>query len=461
MNFDRYEIFYFLGIGGIGMSALARFFHSREKMVIGYDRTSTPLTQALELEGMEVHYDDNIIHIPQVVKVTDPSKILVVITPAIPSDSMEWAWFREKGFEIKKRSEVLGMITRAGKTIAVAGTHGKTTTSSLAAHILTSSGHGCNAFLGGITANYNSNLLISHRAEWTVVEADEYDRSFLTLSPDIAVITSMDADHLDIYGSEDYVRESFNLFADKLKENGRILSKTGLPLLRSGEDIYHYSAQIGGDFHASNIRVVDGRFFFDYNFKCEIGTGTWKDLELGIPGRHNVENAVAAVSAALLLGLGEEAIREALATFKGVKRRFEYIMKTPDLIFIDDYAHHPEEIRAFHNALRELYPGKKCTGIFQPHLFTRTRDFAEGFAEVLGEFDEIILLPIYPARERPIEGIDSQWLLDKIPGHAKKLVQKNELLDELFSRELQVLATIGAGDIDEWVEPIRKKLTKA
>ncbi|MDZ4750323.1 MAG: UDP-N-acetylmuramate--L-alanine ligase [Flavobacteriales bacterium] len=460
MKFDRIEIYYFLGIGGIGMSALARYFHSQGKAVMGYDRTSTPLTIALEMEGIDVHYDDNVINIPQIFKVTDLEKILVVITPAIPAESMEWAWFRDQGFSIKKRSEVLGLITASTKTIAIAGTHGKTTTSSLAAHILTSSGHGCNAFLGGITANYNSNLLISHRAEWTVVEADEYDRSFLTLSPDIAVITSMDADHLDIYGSEEYVRESFNLFAAKLKQGGSLIVRTDLPLVNRTEQAFDYSAELGGDFFASNIHIKEGRFFFDFYFDHPLANGVWKELELGIPGRHNIENAVAATAAALILGIGEEAIRTALSTFKGVKRRFEYILKTDELVFIDDYAHHPEEIRAMLNAMRELYPDKKVTGVFQPHLFSRTRDFGDAFGEILGQFDEIILLPIYPARERPLPEIDSQWLLDKISGNHKKLVEKNELLDELFSRNLEVVVTIGAGDIDEWVVPIKNMLLK-
>jgi UDP-N-acetylmuramate--alanine ligase len=454
MSFDRYEIVYFLGIGGIGMSALARYFHSQGKDVLGYDKTSTPLTTELELEGISVHFDDTTLEIPSLVKLAPMEKVLVVYTPAIPKDSNELNWFSEKGYTLKKRSEVLGLITENTKTIAMAGTHGKTTTSALIAHILTHSGVGCNAFLGGITGNYNTNLLLDNKAEWTVVEADEFDRSFLTLSPTISIISSMDADHLDIYGSDDFVKEGFNLFAQKLKAGGTLIYKAGLPLVKENmpaeTTCVTYTLNNTADYRSRDIEVENGYYTFTYQtpeFKLE-------NLRLGLPGRHNVENATAACTAALLAGVSPEALREALASFKGVKRRFETIVHRPDFVLIDDYAHHPEELRACLESVRELYPTKRITAVFQPHLYTRTRDFADDFSKSLSLPDEILLLPIYPARELPIEGVDSQMLLDKISISSKKLVQKTELLAELRTRRPEVVVMLGAGDIDMLVSPV-------
>jgi UDP-N-acetylmuramate--alanine ligase len=460
MDFRNIETVYFLGIGGIGMSALARYFKSQGKFVMGYDRTSTALTTELQMEGIDVHFDDNSMEIPHIVRLGDKSKILVVYTPAIPKDSRELNWLNDNGYTIMKRSQVLGLITEHTKTIAIAGTHGKTTTSSLVAHILMDSGIGCNAFLGGITSNYNSNLLLSPTSDWTVVEADEYDRSFLTLSPTISAITSMDADHLDIYGSLDYMHESFNLFARKLSSNGTLYFKNGLPVKTEGAafEWKEYSIEKDAEFKAENIRIENGNYYFDlvivesnalHKYNDEL-----KNMELGLPGRHNVENAVVACAIALQVGVTPTQLRTALANFKGVKRRFEYRLKRSDLIIIDDYAHHPEELRACISSVKELYPTAKITGVFQPHLFSRTRDFADEFAVSLSLLDEIILLPIYPAREQPMPGIDSQMLLDKISKSSKNLVEKSELLAELKRNEREVIVLLGAGDIDALVPQV-------
>lgn len=448
-----YEVVYFLGIGGIGMSALARYFNSQGKHVLGYDRTSTALTTELQVEGIPIHFDDSALEIPHIVRLTDKSKVLVVYTPAIPGDSYELNWFLEHGYTMKKRSEVLGIITESSDTIAVAGTHGKTTTSSLVAHILQHSGMGCNAFLGGIAANYNSNLLLDPKARWTVVEADEFDRSFLTLSPQLTGITSMDADHLDIYGSHSYMLESFNLFAQKVRNGGEVIYKSGLPLETEKlmqAKVSTYTINDSADFRARDIRVEDGRYLFTFQspgIKLE-------NLELGLAGRHNIENATLACALALQAGADPECLPVALASFKGVRRRFEYVIRTPELVLIDDYAHHPEELRACIMSARELYPDKKITGVFQPHLFSRTRDFADEFAKSLELLDQIILLPIYPAREKPIEGIHSQMLLDKISGRAKSLVEKSELLAELRRNPQEVVLMLGAGDIDAMVSTV-------
>jgi UDP-N-acetylmuramate--alanine ligase len=451
MNMKDIEVFYFLGIGGIGMSALARYFRSQGKEVMGYDRTSTPLTTELEMEGIPVHFDDTVLEIPNIVKFIDKSKVIVVYTPAIPKDSNELNWFHENGFTLMKRSQVLGLITENSKTIAVAGTHGKTTTSAMIAHILTHCGQGCNAFLGGITTNYKTNLLLSPNSEWTVVEADEYDRSFLTLSPTLSVITSMDADHLDIYGSHEYMIESFNLFAQKLKTGGVLMCKSDLPLVDEkidmGVAIYSYTLNDSADFRGRDIVIEEGKYFFTF----QSPETKWEKLELGLPGRHNVENAVAACAIAMECGISEEQVRAALKSFLGVKRRFEYHIRRPDFVLIDDYAHHPAELSACLNSVRELYPSQKITGVFQPHLFTRTRDFADEFAKSLELLDEVILLPIYPARELPLPGIDSQMLLDKISNRPKILVQKSDLLAELRSKSREVIVMLGAGDIDALV----------
>jgi UDP-N-acetylmuramate--alanine ligase len=458
MKLDTVENVYFLGIGGIGMSAIARYFHAHGKHVMGYDRTATPLTTELQLEGIPVHFDDLVAEIPQLIKSSPLEKTLVVYTPAVPKDSVELHWFQSNGFTIKKRSEVLGMITENTRTIAIGGTHGKTTSSSLVAHLLKHSGKGCNAFLGGITSNYDTNLLLDKNAEWTVVEADEFDRSFLTLTPEISAITSMDADHLDIYGSAEYVRESFHLFANRLKANGTLYYKARLPLqteqLRSDIQVVSYTIENTADFRSRDVRVSNGA----YQFTFQSPEAKWENWTLGLPGRHNVENATLAAAIALQVGLSPEQIEAGLASFKGVKRRFETIIKRDDLVYIDDYAHHPTELSAAINSARELYPGLPVTGVFQPHLFTRTRDFADDFAKSLELLDEIILLPIYPARELPIEGIDSQMLLDKISKSSKKLVEKGELLSVLKSHLPKVLLTLGAGDIDTLVDPLKQAL---
>jgi len=454
------EVYYFLGIGGIGMSALARYFHARRATVMGYDRASTPLTTELQMSGIEVHFTDSVLEIPSLIHLTPVEKVLVVYTPAIPAESIELNWFRENGYECIKRSTLLGAITRTSTCIAVAGTHGKTTTSSLVAHLLTHGEVGCNAFLGGIATNYQSNLLLDPSSNLTVVEADEFDRSFLTLTPSLAIITSMDADHLDIYGRPEHVVESFNLFARCIAQGGILVLKDGLhtdPLFaeeRPDVTVHRYSIQNVSDYYASDIHIVDGAYRFDLHTPHEI----IEDLQLGLPGRHNVENAVAASAAALMSGLDPQKLRAGLASFEGVARRFQTILRTDSLVYIDDYAHHPTELTACIRSARELFPNKRLVGVFQPHLFSRTRDFIDDFARSLDELDEVILLPIYPARELPIPGIDSQLLLDKISISSKKLVEKGELLGELRSMGSGVILTMGAGDIDTLVEPLRNAL---
>jgi UDP-N-acetylmuramate--alanine ligase len=453
---------YFLGIGGIGMSALARYFKAMGKEVGGYDKTPTALTDELVREGIHVHFEDNLDLVPPPFKVTNPtqkSQLLIVYTPAVPKSHSEYVFFNTNGFNIKKRSEVLGLITEQSHTIAVAGTHGKTTTSSLIAHILKTAGRDCSAFLGGITQNYNTNLLLSSKtgimeSQLVVVEADEYDRSFLTLHPTIAVITSVDADHLDIYGDEKYMVESYSLFAKQVSET-LIVKKAIASKIECGKVPLTYSVKdTTADYYASGIRIENGMYHYD----IQGGGKIYKDLTLGLPGLHNVENSVAAVAVALQLNISEEKIRETLASFRGVKRRFDYQIKTPSLVFIDDYAHHPEELRACISSVKEMYPGKKVTGIFQPHLYSRTRDFADDFARSLDLLDETILMEIYPARELPIAGVDSQMLLDKMSSSNKMICQKSNLVDEVGGRNLQVLLTLGAGDIDTFVQPLKEKL---
>jgi UDP-N-acetylmuramate--alanine ligase len=450
MELSKINRVYFVGIGGIGMSALARYFAKRGVLVCGYDKTRTNLTIALENEGILVSYLDEDSVVPVCFVENHPDS-LVVYTPAIPKNSNILNHFKENGFVLKKRSEVLGIISEEMFCIAVAGTHGKTTTSSMIAHILTDTGFGCTAFLGGITTNYNTNVLYG-KNNVVVVEADEYDRSFLTLHPDVEVITSMDADHLDIYGDESHLHESFYLFADQLKENGKLFVKDGLPM--GG---ITYSADLNSALKATNIHVKNGNFVFDF----EDGYTTIKDLNLAMPGKHNVENAVAAIGVALSLGIHPKSIQKAVGTFKGVKRRFETLVNTADHIYIDDYAHHPEELRACFDAVRQLHPDKKLTVIFQPHLFTRTRDFADEFAKVLSTADELILLEIYPARELPIEGVNSQMLLNKITCATKELCGKDLVLAHIKSKKPELLLTVGAGDIDTLVEPLKTTLNNA
>ncbi len=443
MDLQHIKYVYFIGIGGIGMSALARYFKHIGCEVAGYDKTETTLTKQLVEEGISVIYEDTFDSIPSEFK--SPSTLLIY-TPAIPKDLGIYLRYLELVIKLHKRSEVLGILSKGKYTIAVAGTHGKTTTSSMVAHLLMDSGKGCSAFLGGITSNYQTNTLFGDN-ELLVVEADEYDRSFLTLHPNISILTSADADHLDIYDNHDEMRATFAEFLSQTAENGYRIVHHGLPF-KSEID---YSASGEGQAHAKNVRIEDGYFFFDYVAKdIEI-----PNIRMGIPGLHNVANAVAASTAALLLGLTAEQIKKALGNFKGVKRRFEYIVRNEKHLYIDDYAHHPEELRVFLKAVRALYPEKKLTVIFQPHLYTRTRDFMDGFAETLSTVDSLILMDIYPARELPIEGITSSVLLDKIQAPEKRLLNKEEILSYIKSEQPVLLVTVGAGNIDQLIEPIK------
>ena len=436
---------YFIGIGGIGMSALARYFRFHGREVSGYDKTATALTQQLEKEGIAVHYEEDVNAIP---KEAD----LVVYTPAVPAAHKELVWYQQHSYTLMKRSEVLGLITNSSFNICVAGTHGKTTITTMIAHILRHSGYGCNAFLGGIAVNYNSNFWSDER-NVCVVEADEYDRSFLRLSPDIAVITAMDADHLDIYGTAAAVEQAFIDFSRRLKPGGLLVSKKGLAL-DAGRHLT-YGLDGNADAFATDITIDQG----DYLFSVKTRDWSLERIALPMGGRHNVENATAAIAVAHELGIAGDRIVEAVAAFRGVKRRFEYIIKQPNRVFIDDYAHHPEELKALISGAKELFGNRKCTVIFQPHLFTRTRDFADGFAKSLDLADEVFLLPIYPAREAPIEGVTSQLIAGKIPGGKAKVGDKKEVLDMIKAgKDWEVVITAGAGDIDTLVEPIRQLL---
>jgi UDP-N-acetylmuramate--alanine ligase len=451
MELANVKYVYFIGIGGIGMSALARYFLNRGCQIGGYDKTETVLTKVLEAEGMHITYKDDPTTILSEFTTLDEQP-LIIYTPAIPKNSRITHYFRERGLNLLKRSEVLGIISKGQFCIAVAGTHGKTTTSSIVAHILTATGFGCTAFLGGIATNYNSNFLLGSN-DVVVIEADEYDRSFLTLHPDISIITSMDADHLDIYGDLTQLADSFREFRDQLKPGGTVFIKSGLSLQGTT-----YSAEDAqANIKALNIRVENTNFVFDY----EDSQHSIEDLTLALPGRHNVENATAAISVALKLGIETDKIKVAIASFQGIKRRFEYIVKTDKHVYIDDYAHHPQELNACFKAVRQLYPDKKLTVIFQPHLFTRTRDFADEFAEVLSSVDHLMLLEIYPAREQPLEGVNSQLLLDKISISEKELLPKEELLQRISLHKPELLVTVGAGDIDTLIEPLKILLTNA
>lgn len=448
MKLEALSKLYFVGIGGIGMSALARYFAKRGCLVSGYDKTRTALTLALEEEGISIAYTDDAAMLPPAFE-GNGTDLLVVYTPAIPANSSILNYFKERGFTLKKRSEVLGLISAGQFCIAVAGTHGKTTTSSIVAHLLKSSGFDCTAFLGGIATNYNNNFLLGEN-DVVVVEADEYDRSFLTLHADIAVITSMDADHLDIYGDASNLEESFNLFAGQVKPGGTLIVKEGLPITGATS----YGLNSGAEKSGLNVRIEESTFVFDYaDADTEI-----KGLKMLLPGRHNVENAVAAIAVALQLQIAPDEIRHALETFMGVKRRFEYIVRSNAHVYIDDYAHHPEELRACFQAVRQLYPEKKLTVIFQPHLFTRTRDFADEFAHVLSTVDDLLLLDIYPARELPLEGIDSTWLLNKIQLEHKLQCTKDAVLDQVKQKNPELLLTVGAGDVDTLILPLKELL---
>ena len=451
MELGKINKVYFVGVGGIGMSALARYFAKRGQLVCGYDKTQTKLTKALEAEGINITYADDIATVSN--EFTEPAgDTLIVYTPAIPKDSKILNHFIDKEFILKKRSEVLGIISKGMFCIGVAGTHGKTTTSSIVAHILKDTGNDCTAFLGGITSNYNSNVLFGTN-NVVVVEADEYDRSFLTLHPDIAVVTSMDADHLDIYGDKRHLEESFRLYVSQLKDGGTLYMHEGLPL----EDGISYAASSSATAKAENLRVEGSKFVFDY----KDDSTDINDINLMLPGKHNVENTTVAIAIALKLGIEAEKIKQAVANFRGVKRRFEYIVNNDSQIYIDDYAHHPEELRACFDAVRQLYPDKKLTVVFQPHLFTRTRDFADEFAKVLSTADELLLLEIYPARELPLEGIDSAFLLDKITLENKQVCGKDFVIQYVKDTKPELILTVGAGDIDTIIDPLKNILNNA
>ncbi len=460
MTLKNYDNIYFLGIGGIGMSALARWFLKGGARVWGYDKTRTLLTSQLENEGIGIHFDDSVDEIPEEIR-KNRERTLVVFTPAIPKDHREHAYFREQGFTVMKRSEVLGLISRDHITIAVAGTHGKTTTSSMVAHLLKTAKKDMVAFLGGIATNYNSNLVIHGdvSAKTVVVaEADEFDRSFLTLHPQIAIVTSADADHLDIYGDHEHLITSFRDFIRQIRNDGELIIHESIAE-KLASDIDHVNkstySMSRGQFFAGSITAKGGFFEFDL-----LGFGKVERIRLGVPGFHNIENAVAASIAVSRCGVDLSTIRKGLESFSGVKRRFEFVIRHDRLVFVDDYAHHPAEIDAFLKSMKSMYPRKKLTVIFQPHLFTRTRDFAEGFSKSLSIADEVLLMDIYPARELPIPGVDSDILLRTVTSSVKVRCSKDDLLEKLQSMDVEVLATIGAGDIDTFVEPISKLLRK-
>ncbi|MEO6228932.1 MAG: UDP-N-acetylmuramate--L-alanine ligase [Ferruginibacter sp.] len=445
---------FFLGIGGIGMSALARYFKSIGVKVSGYDKTVTALTSQLSAEGIEIHYEDN-------VELIDKAVQFVVYTPAVPKDHKEYNFYLDNNYTVVKRSDVLGAITNSSFNICVAGTHGKTTTSTMVGHILRHSGFGCNAFLGGIAVNYNTNFW-SSKENVCVVEADEYDRSFLKLSPDVAIISSMDPDHLDIYGTAENMEQAFIDFSARIKQGGLLISKFGLKrnddLKGSHHITYDLDDENAGVF-ASDIKAINGSYQFNVIAKNE-NKIAWQlnDVVLNMGGMHNVENVLAAITVAHHLKIDDEKIIKAVADFKGVKRRFEYVVKNDAVVYIDDYAHHPEELRALINGAKGLFPGRKCTVIFQPHLFSRTKDFADGFAEVLDLADEVMLLPIYPARELPMEGVTSNIVLDKMQLKSKSILTKAEILKEIASTKRDFIITAGAGDIDTLVAPIKEIL---
>lgn len=449
---------YFLGIGGIGMSALARWFNVNGYEVAGYDKTPTALTNALQAEGMAIHFEEDVEQIPAAFR-DHPAKTLVVYTPAIPQTHKEYVFLTENGFDIQKRSQVLGFLAGRMKTVGVAGTHGKTTTSSMLAHVLRQAGVNCAAFLGGITQNYGTNFLLNEPADdlssvVCVVEADEFDRSFLTLYPELAIVTSTDADHLDIYGDRGALLDSFGRFVGQIKAGGVLFMKQGLELATQTKAEVRDYALDNGSYHSDNLRIENASFVFDLVHPKGIIAG----IELIVPGFHNVENAIAAAAVALELGLSPESIRAGLNSYRGVKRRFEYVLKTEEAILIDDYAHHPAEVRAFLTSLKALYPNREVTAIFQPHLFSRTRDFADEFAESLSIADHVVLLDIYPARELPMEGVTSDLIFRHITARSKVQCTKAELPGVLQTMKPTLVATIGAGDIDQSLSAIKAQM---
>ena len=444
---------YFIGIGGIGMSAIARYYLQRGLAVGGYDKTPTPLTRELEKEGALIHFEDDVYQIPEAFR--DAASTLVVYTPAIPAEHTEFQYFIANHFDVQKRAQVLGILTREYKGLCVAGTHGKTTTSSMTAHLLHQSHVDCNAFLGGITKNYGTNYILAPQSEYVVIEADEFDRSFHWLSPYATVITATDPDHLDIYGTEEAYLESFRHYTELIKPDGYLVLHTGLKMQANppaGVTTYTYSRN-EGDFHAEHINIGDGRIVFDLISPF----GNINDVELGVPVGVNIENGIAAMALAQIAGLTSDEIRRGMQTFSGVDRRFDFHVKTAQKAYLSDYAHHPEEIRASIESIREVYPGRRIVGIFQPHLYTRTRDFYREFADALSLLDEVILTEIYPAREQPIPGVSSQLILDHLrPGVPHRLIQKADVLEAVRHTDFDVLITLGAGDLDNYAEEIAR-----
>ncbi len=452
-----FNAIYFVGAGGIGMSALIRYYLAKGIPVGGYDRTPSPLTTQLIEEGAAIHFEDDVQLIPA--EFLDPAQTLIVRTPAVPETQAELTYFRANGFEIIKRAALLGYITRSSKGLCLAGTHGKTTTSSMTAHLLHQSHIDCTAFLGGILKNYQSNLILSTTSDLTVIEADEYDRSFHQLSPYMAAITSSDPDHLDIYGDEAAYLESFNHFTSLVQPNGVLIMRKGQkvePRLAPGVKLYTYSGEEGGDFHATNVRIGNGTIVFDFVHP----EGVVADVELGVPVSINIENGVVAMAMGLLNGMTDEELRSGMLSYQGAARRFDFQIKTDDCVYIDDYAHHPDEIKASISSVKALYPDKRISVVFQPHLYSRTQDFAPEFAESLDLADEVILMDIYPARELPIEGVSSEIIFDRLKKEDKTLCTKESLLGIIKERKFEVLLTLGAGDIDRFVDQIKEVLLK-
>ena len=457
MNANQIKAVYFVGIGGIGMSAIARYFLHRGLVVGGYDRVPTELTKHLTEEGAQIHYEENIGLIP--IECLDPDTCLVVYTPAIPSEHSELQYFQRNGFELQKRAQVLGTLTLALKGLCVAGTHGKTTTSSMAAHLLHQSHVDCNAFLGGITKNYGTNYILSEKSPYVVIEADEFDRSFHWLRPWATVITATDADHLDIYGTEEAYLESFRHYTSLITPGGYLILHTGLkmqPDTQEGVTTYTYSRD-EGDFHAENIRIGNGEIRFDLVSPL----GNIRDINLGVPVSVNIENGIAAMALAQLAGATEDEIRQGMESFSGVDRRFDFHVRTPEMVYLSDYAHHPEEIRRSIESVKQLYEGRRIKVIFQPHLYTRTRDFYQEFADALSQLDDVAIVDIYPARELPIPGITSQIIYDRLrPGIRKELIHKEQIPEVVRRGGFDVLITLGAGDIDDYAGQIAEILKK-
>lgn len=456
MELEEIQRVYFIGIGGIGMSAIARYFNHEGKEVAGYDLTSTDLTNQLKEEGIEVHFDESVESIPNsFTDATNKSNTLIVYTPAVSKDNLIYKYFESNGFDIEKRAPILGRITNSETTlIAVSGTHGKTTISSMIAHVIAHSNVDCTAFLGGIMNNYNSNFMYHSKPKFMVVEADEFDRSFLHLNPDVAVITSMDNEHMDVYKDSEQLKQSFNQFVKRINKKGELILKHGLSVNTSGINHTYYSLDSGSDISISNFEINEGKFKFDYlDGKDQI-----ENIELSIEGKHNIENSIAAISVCRRIGLSDDSIKEGIQSFAGVKRRFEFHVRNDETVYIDDYAHHPEEVKTCINSVRELFPGKKVTGIFQPHLFSRTRDFMEEFANSLSLLDELILLEIYPAREIPIDGVTSETLASLVKIESKNVFQKENLVQELSKMDLEILITMGAGDISNMIVSIKEML---